>query len=319
MSVVFDTNVTSRWREAYQRYERAFTQALADSKPTWREIAQIKNVDTLRLLISWFDNDSEWVEDTGAVPGFNFAERRLDVIVIRDFVRYFYATKSQLRDDITGVVDRAVNAAMAAADLWNAKVNSMCWGVINNSETTLCWNGQNLVDTAHPVNVDRSDWGTQSNLESGAALSGTTLNNARVKFRQWKNSQNVYIESEAKPTLWVPEALSRTANQLANDEFYTPTTTQGVHNTTGASRNDQMGSFVPRSTPWLTSTTAAFLIMPMADGRAPVILADRQQPELEELGPDSEYYILNSKSMIKHTARTEAVAGYPDTIVEIRP
>jgi phage major head subunit gpT-like protein len=94
--------------------------------------------------------------------------------------------------------------------------NKLVWQLFTAAATTLCYDGQNMVDTDHV----EGNSGTQSNKLTGA-LTATTFNQARTLMRRFKDDNGEYTgHGYGRLMLMVPQELEATAMSIVNADLY---------------------------------------------------------------------------------------------------
>ena len=98
-------------------------------------------------------------------------------------------------------------------------------GALAAGTTALTYDGVAYFSTSHPVNIDNSALGTQSNYAaSGRALTPVNYGYARQTMRGLKGADNLPLKVNPK-LLVVPPALETNAKQILQEEFIAPSAT----------------------------------------------------------------------------------------------
>lgn len=100
--------------------------------------------------------------------------------------------------------------------------NKLVWDMFKSAATTLCYDGQYMIDTDH----SEGNSGTQSNKLTGA-LTSTTFNAARTLMRRFKDDNGELTgHGYGRLMLMVPQELEGTADAIVTF----PTLTSGASN-----------------------------------------------------------------------------------------
>lgn len=164
--------------------------------------------------------------------------------------------------------------------------NQLVWDLLAAAFTTVCYDGQFMVDTDH----SEGNSGTQSNKMT-AALSAAEFNNARVKMAGFKDDQGQLLGLMGD-LLVVPVALGSTARQIINAELVSDGTTTITNIWKGAAEVLEV--------PQLTDTTDWFLI-DTKEYLKPIIL--------QQVGQDQNFGLVNTKGGDDDIMRDYVVYG----------
>jgi phage major head subunit gpT-like protein len=174
--------------------------------------------------------------------------------------------RTKIEDDQYGLY--GVRAAMLgrAAALWpdvqvaNAVING-------GAAASLCYDGTAFFNNAHPKDPSGELSGTQSN-DLSLALSGANFATALATGKSYVGRDGVPIGafSMGRPILMVGPALEKSARDLVSSNFLSPAAQYGIAAANAPSTNTYMGVAEMLVNPYITSTTAWYLI----DGSFPM-------------------------------------------------
>jgi phage major head subunit gpT-like protein len=174
--------------------------------------------------------------------------------------------RTKIEDDQYGLY--GVRAAMLgrAAALWpdvqvaNAVING-------GAAASLCYDGQSFFSNAHPKDPSGELSGTQSN-DLATALSGAAFATALSTGKSYVGRDGVPIGafSSGRPILMVGPTLEKTGRDIVAANFFSPAAQYGAAAANAPSDNTFMGAASLLVNPYITSSTAWYLI----DGSFPM-------------------------------------------------
>jgi phage major head subunit gpT-like protein len=183
---------SARFQEAYGKAMPVLSGLLATPVPTG-------NVES--MTYGWLlqiPRLRKWIGDRVIQ---NLAEQ--DFTVKNEPFELTVAVQSEkIRRDQLGVYNPLIDMLGQQAKMWP---DDRVIDLIENGETTLCFDGQNFFDTDHPVAI-HGDEGTQSNLFAAKPLTKANYMAGRASMRGWKGEDNRPLG--VRPThLIVPPSL----------------------------------------------------------------------------------------------------------------
>jgi len=137
-----------------------------------------------------------------------------------DWARGIKIPRNTIADDLFGIYSDYANQLGIQARLWPQE---MAWRVIANAHATLCYDGQNFCDTAHPINPYKLELGTQSNYFTSTPLTIDNFWTVRQKMRLFKTAENRPL-GVIPSILLVPPQLEEQADIVINSQQIAPQT-----------------------------------------------------------------------------------------------
>lgn len=154
--------------------------------------------------------------------------------------------------------------------------NQLVFALLEAGDSTVCYDGANFFSASH----SEGNSGTQVNVQTSSALTATTYQAARTKMAGFKDDQGQIVGTMGT-LLVVPPALEGTGRGILNADFVTDGTAGG-----GGITNIWKGSAELLVVPWLTSTTAWYLI-DLNEYINPIIFQNRVTTEFDHLTNDN--------------------------------
>jgi phage major head subunit gpT-like protein len=175
-------------------------------------------------------------------------------------------------------------------------------GVLNNAFTSLCYDGQYLCDTDHPMRQSDGSVATGSNKVTGV-LNETNLMTALLAPRAWRTPQGTTFNLKYD-TLVVPPELETTAIGLRDYEYRKHATDAVLVQNTAYKRFQNI-----IVNPYLTSATAWFLV-DTSKPLKPLLFQERQGWRMDMVtDPSDSHVFLTREFMFGMDARYVAAPG----------
>jgi len=236
----------------FKSLNAAFNNALRGVAPTWIQYATKIPSNTSVEEYDWvsaFPRMRVWLGDkqVSQLKASNYTVKN------KKYESTIEIKEDDLDDDKLGAYKaQATGAGISAAELPDMIAAEMLDAVFD----TICWDGQYMVDTDHPITDFANDSTTTYSNDGGTtALSATTITGAQNSIGAALSAMGGQKSDEGRPLgiegnlLIVPPALRETANLLATSARLFDGVT-----------NPYKGLFKVLVNKWLTSTTAWFVI-----------------------------------------------------------
>jgi phage major head subunit gpT-like protein len=216
--------------------------------------------------------------------------------------------RTKIEDDQYGLY--GVRAAMLgrAAALWP---DVQIAAAISNggAATSLCYDGLSFFNGSHLKDPSGELSGTQSN-DLSLALSGANFATALSTGKSYVGRDNVPIGafSTGRPILMVGPALEKAGRDLVNANFLSPATAYGLAAANAPSSNTYMGVAELLVNPYITSSTAWYLLdvsFPMK----PFVWQLRQAPVFQQRIAESDEPVF-TRDAYQWGVRARGVATY---------
>jgi len=275
-----------------------FLNAFGAAPSNWQKIAMKVPSTSGQNDYAWlskFPRMRAWIGEKAvkALSAFKY------VIVNQDFEATVSVDRNDIEDDNLGIYGpQAQMAGESAAQL----PDEIVFAVVNGAMTTPCYDGQNFVDTDHPVR--QADGTVLSVSNKGTAqLSVASLNAAQACLGVADTTMMQFTDDEGRPlgiipdTLLVPPALKQTANALM--------TTDRLED---GKPNPFKGAYTVVVDARLTSKTAWYLL----DTKKPVkpfIYQERKAPVFVQQTDPHADDVFNRREY-KFGAEARAAGGY---------
>lgn len=241
-------------------------------------------------------------------------------IVNRDWEVSWKFHENQIRDDLSGLVAQALQAARTQAFLWAEHEDRLCTETLQAGVSKACYDGQNFFSTTHPIDPTGIVAGTFSNYNTNKPLNFANLKAVLEQFLGFKKPNGAPMVLPGAPINLVVEASNWTiAKQLAESEWMTPSAAFGVFGAGGASQNILRGMVKPVLNQYANNEAGVWNLTAEYAGMKPVVLQRRQGVETQELGPGSEPYYRAKEYHIGQDARYEASYAHPQLAIRNEP
>lgn len=179
----------------------------------------------------------------------------------------------------------------------------------NGGSATLApgYDGVALFSNAHPKDPSGEISGTQSN-DLGLALTGANFATGLATGKAYvgRDGAPMGTFSGGKPLLVVGPTLEKTARDLVSANFFSPAANYGAAAANAPSENTYMGAADMLVSPWITSSTAWFLI-DRSFGIMPLIWQLRQAPQLSQRTADTDPNVFE-RDVFQYGIRARGVA-----------
>lgn len=316
-------NVEAAINRIFQEYKTELMKQLDAAPSVARAYAMEVPSSSKSTMHAWLTRQARVREWLGKRVLNEFGTRHWEVFN-RDWEISFSFMVNQIRDDLSGLVASAIQAARSDASAWTRHMDLLCAQTLEAGTSTNCYDDQYFFDTDHPVNPDDSSAGTYSNIVA-AALSLTSVYTALKRVAGFKNYDGTpLVPPGTKPILMFSGAAHMdTVDTILNTKNLTPAAAYALFGTSGPSENPLYGRLVPVQNDYLTvdgtpANSAAYVVFEV-DGIKPIMFQRRQGVETTEQGTDSALYFEEKKVAIGHDARYEATYAEPRLCIQIKP
>jgi phage major head subunit gpT-like protein len=226
--------------------------------------------------------------------------------------------RTKIEDDQYGLYGKKMELLGRQAKVWP---DDQCFTALINggAATSLCFDGQPFWSASHPI--DPSGEGTATGNQSndlGLTLTGANFATALAAGQAFKGRDNVPLGtfSQGRPLLVIGPTLVKTARDLVASNFLSPTAQYGAAAAGAPSDNTYMGAAEIVMSPWITSSTAWYLI-DRSFGLMPIAWQLRQSPQPQTRTADSDEPVF-TRDQLQWGLRARGVAGYTLHFLAIR-
>lgn len=238
----------------FDHYEQAEDprSKLFNMESTDREIMQKAGVTSLGLL--------NVVSEASQAPKDSFAQSFSKTYTVLKYAKAIGISDEMIQDDRFDMISKMVKS-LARSSRETQQATAM--NIFNNSfGTELAWDGIAIISASHP-----SEIGNQSNIQTAADLSYSSLATAEQQFRQFTDNRGKKLLIKPR-ILLVSESDRQNALEIVQSPYKAGTANNNI-NALGAD-----GGLTVISSPYLTDSDAWFLLSdPMDHG---LRIVDRQ-------------------------------------------
>lgn len=270
-----------------------FNKAFDAAPSHWEKVAMLVPSGAAQNDYKWLSNFPrmrKWIGEKSvkALSAFGYT------IVNDDFEATVEVDRNDIEDDQLGIyAPQAQMAGFSAKQLPDEIVADLENGVFTN----LCFDGQYMCDTDHPVNgASVSNKGTKALNASTQAAAIASLGVGRTAMMKFKDDEGRPLNITPN-ILMVPPALGDIANILANNEKLDD-----------GKPNPYKGTLTVEVNTRLTSDTAWFLLDTTKPVK-PFIYQERKKPVfVQQIDPQADDVFMRKK--FKFGAEARAAGGY---------
>ncbi len=270
-----------------------FNKALETTKSPWERVATLVQSTSARNDYKWLGNwpkMREWIGDKviKALTAHEYSIKN------KSFEVTIGVDRDDIEDDELGIYGpQATEAGQSAAE-WPEDIVT---DLINGAFDTVCYDGQYMIDTDHPVKgASVSNKSTAALSAASQAAAEASLGAARLAMQTIKDEDGRNLKIKPR-LLVVPPALEITAGKLANNDKLDDN-----------SPNPYKGTVEGLVWPGLTSDTAWFLL-DVSRSLKPFIFQQRQAPKFvsqTDMTADDVFM----RKQFKYGAEARGAGGY---------
>lgn len=293
----------------YQSFEVIFDEAFQSVSPIYPKIAMELTSDTKETVFPIMNAIPGMKEIVGPMVFNNLSGKSVS-IKNRDFAEGIEVGRSDIQDDRIGFYQPAIKQLGVNAA---AHPDELLFGLVEEGESELCFDGQPFFSDAHPVNMDDASLGTFGNLWSKDTASGAkplTAENfaaARAALRRMKKA-NGQPMVRGPLTLLVPPSMETTAAQILHSEILAPGQSFGAISNAGGSTNVLQGTADLVVSEYLESDTAWYLLAQSGPVR-PFVFVKREAAQFSEQTDPSSDAVFRS-NVYRYKAFCRSGAGF---------
>jgi phage major head subunit gpT-like protein len=208
-------NITAEnLRGIFTAYNLRFQAAFGAAPSFYQELATIVPSTSRSNTYAWMDKlprMRKWLGDRVV----NNLKARGYVIENEKFEMTEAISRDDIEDDQIGVFNAFVDFMSQAAASYP---DDLLATLMQNGQTNIAHDGQFFFDIDHPINLDDTGAGVQSNYFTGTPLTQGNFANVRAQMMSWKGSDLQPLG--AKPSvLVVPPLLENTARTIVEAEL----------------------------------------------------------------------------------------------------
>ncbi len=287
-------------------FSMAFMSGQSLIKPTYKEIASElpgTGAKTVYPMLLELGGMREWVGE----KEFEDLARGGYELVNRDWEKSFELDRNSIEDDTYGtLVPAAQRLGVAVADNPNVQVTL----ALEAGPSTLCWDGQEFFDLAHPVNPFKPELSTYANLVTSQAFDSANFITEYTNFLAHPDSAGRPL-NRPPDTIFVDASNYLAALTLMNSEF--------ISSATNALRGLCRVVLLPYSSEagvwYLAATKSGGLVV-----HNPLIVQVRKAPVfVSRTSPDSDRVFMAKKFQYSAESRMGFGYGMPSQIRRMEP
>lgn len=254
-----------------------------DQAPTFADkIARQVGSNTKISTYSWMDMLPKMREWVGPRQYNNLIERAQQV-TNKDYESSVEVSRNDIEDDNLG--NYGIRTSLLGRSARKHK-DYLLRDVIVAATSTVCFDGQFFFDTDHPVDMENSGAGTQSNKFS-LALTADNINTnlAAMKRMLAKDGEPIgaFQGGKEQTLLIVPPELEKTADEAVS-----------LRTTSGGGDNPLYNKMTVVSVPELTDTTRWYMFDMSFPGLSPFMIQERQAVRFAQQTSDTDDVVFTS-------------------------
>lgn len=292
--IAFFHNANIRFQDAYASAPAPWSDQIATLIPSESESEEYGwsgFVDQLR----------EWIGDREVADLSAYSQ----IVKNRDFERTISISKPKFEDGKFGLFNHALTALAWSAKKWP---DTLILPRLLNGQSTLCYDGQNFFDTAHPIDKYKSGSATQSNYFTSRALTYDNYIYVRTQMMSLLNESGLPY-GVMPDTLIVSPANEGIGKQIIEASFVAPQTVNGVTQV-GSNENIYKGSAKLIVIPELQSDPGGWYLADLSRPIRPFVFQQRKAPVfVYQTDPSSPEVFRTNKFVYGVDSRGEGVSG----------
>lgn len=309
---------SSAQRRVYEEWSKTLIASREQApSPVWKEFCVEVPSTSKSTLHGWFLNQARVRKWEGKRVYNNLSTQTWQVFNDKYELSYEFDA-DEIDDDVDGLVVNAVMAARNDGAKWAKHEDQLVAEALEAGTTSLCHDGQNFFDDAHPYDVDGIGTSSTFDNDLSLALTPTNYQTAREVFLAMKGPDGLPIVDPANIKLVVPVTLEFTAMQILQPGNVTMGTAIGLFGTGGPSPNMHAGTAKPIVNRYLTDATAWYLTG--QEGILMPLMFQRRTPvQRDEEDRDSEIYRAEHKVRFSGWARHKVSYTLPQLAIRSKP
>lgn len=312
--------IPSAANRIFQEFDTELIKAIQGAPRVYPQFAMEVPSSARSTLHAWLANSTAFVREWKGSRILNEMGALTWEIVNRRWEISWKFSEDQLRDDESGLVAMAIQAARGDGIKWAEAEDALVRDTVQNGKTTLCYDGQDFFASGHPTDPTGAVSGTYSNLITNKPLNHANLISVLQTLRGYKLPDgSPWVGASTKIKLLVDATNVEAARQICGVPWMTPTASYGLANTTGPSMNILQGVVEPVYNPWFNNEAGTWYLAAEYAGMKPIIFQRRQAVESQELGPGSNIYFDRKEYHIGQDARYAASFSHPQLMLRVEP
>ena len=292
------------------------------SAAIWPMVAARIPVEGSYTLFSWFFDAAmprEWL----GPKKLNNASSMSWPVYTKDYELSYQFSGREIADDTTGGISRLVDGLKNSTAKWEQFLDYIVAQRLEAAASTLCYDGQNLADDAHPNDVDGVGTATTFDNYLSLALSVPNLNTALLAMKsEMRQPNGLPVVPSGPITLMVPPSLELTAKQVTYEGLASYTAANGLAAANVQNPVTLIDQVVYKVSPYLNLSGARpnawYLLRPIGQ-QMPFVAAVRQDREPWMLDYDSEEYLKTGQLSFGSTMRFDIAPMEPRCILVSEP
>lgn len=282
--IIDSANLTALREAMNRRFQAGFTTAPI----WWNRLAMLVPSTTAIETYAWMADIPGFKEWQGERTVENLKSRAAQV-TNKKYQDTIKIPREKLEDDQYGIYGSYAEMMGVAARKLPDELLAV---LIKAANATTTWDGQYYFDTDHPVNMDDSTSGTQSNNFTSTALTSANYASVRAAMLAYKGESGRYMNVTPN-TLVVPPQLEKTAKEIVAAEIIpgsAANTTNGSNVMKGTADVIVIPDLASASTTWYLADTTKPVKPFVWQERTPVEFVPKFNPQDERVFWDDEYH-----------------------------
>lgn len=316
-------NVKSDIQQIYREWNQSLMAGRADAPaPTRGTFTTDLPVAGRFTVFSWMLNQAR---PTRWTNGRKFNNMSTATWTVHHDERYELShefDRDEIEDDLTGTVNNAVMAGRNTGMKWQQHRDYLAALALEAGNTSLCWDGQDFFDDAHPYDPDGVGSSGTFDNDLALALNNTNLNTALDTLASIVAEDGMPIVSGEPISLVVPVALRKAAQEATYDGIVSTAAARGLFSANAPAPNLLSQAVKVEVNPYLNldGNNAQAWYLTRADGIVkPILLLTRRDVETFEQGEGSDIYYVENKIRFMSNARHKASYSKPSLALRSKP
>jgi phage major head subunit gpT-like protein len=320
MSVHIDSNVTDR---VYSEWDKTLMDPSLPETPVFHPAIAVEVPASSRsTLYTWFVNNCLPRAWKGK-RHYNDIASMLSWRVFNEIYELSYQYDAREEDDdVEGIVQNAVMSAMNDRVKWRQWEDYKVALALEAGNTSLCYDGQNMFDDAHPIDPTGVVSGTYDN-DLALALSNTNLETALLVMRQdMKDPSGMPIVSNEPIRLVTCEAMRKTAMEAVYNGVVSTGAARGLFSANAPAPNIVTQAVQLEINPYLNldgQNPTTWYLTRKSGIVLPLMLRRRSGLERTQSDRNSDHYMDTGKLRFGATAGFAVTYTRPDLALRSKP
>jgi phage major head subunit gpT-like protein len=272
---------------------------VATEVPSSGESLTYPLLDKIPRFKKWLPN-AERIAENASLRGYSLTNDDYELTIEVD--------RNKIEDDLYGAYAPLMQMMGTQAALWPGDLVAAIMQA-GAAAGSLCYDGQPMFSTSHPVNMDDSSLGTYSNYSaSGLALNAANYNTAYAAMQSFNGADGKPLG--VQPTLLVvPPQLAQAGKQLLNTDWIATSTAFGAVGANAPSQNTLKGSADLLIIPQLANEATAWYLLATGTPIKPFVFQRRKSPAFQQFTDPSSPDVFKRRKYV-YGSDARGAAGY---------